>query len=555
MNRRTDKVLPPPPPPLISDLTEGAPAALKTEASNSEFAFNPCECPKDTYTPSSLAYSGSFYVEASQGAPCSTETLLNMITEIVGISTLPLSEVHQSGNSRGTYPSPAPLESGDDSFGDSGVKRQPYTCSGPNPPVYSPDQNCRRYTDDQPSSQVPDPSTSLLSFGSPRAPNPKKTEPKSEAATFPVVVKNEFESSCYEWGAFSKSECLESTFQGETFPMSSDFPPDQQVDVKDLLDTFHPICANPEMEFKVEGGIKQEPCFSDTCSQSYSSPLYNNYLPPPPVGLSNMKPFPEPPQPSNQCDSLYISPAIPSTIDSLLYSSLMPDSFAQSYNNRPTKPPRARKSPAASHGPAKEKPFTCPMESCDRRFSRSDELNRHIRIHTGHKPFQCRICLRSFSRSDHLTTHTRTHTGEKPFSCDVCGKRFARSDERKRHGRVHLKQKEKMEIKPQVNGGAWPFSLPEGIWERELCPFTHAHTHAHLWAFWVCPSWKTSQVTTSQPLSSFCLEIQLTRCRVFIGAERRKEHSSCLSCRSRAQVVKVGEPLHRDLLLFSGAKP
>uniref|UniRef100_A0A665ST81 C2H2-type domain-containing protein n=1 Tax=Echeneis naucrates TaxID=173247 RepID=A0A665ST81_ECHNA len=166
---------------------------------------------------------------------------------------------------------------------------------------------------------------------------------------------------------------------------------------------------------------------------------------------------------SNQCDSLYTSPALPSTIDSILYSSLLPDSFAQSYTTRPAKPPRARKSPAASHGPAKEKPFTCPMESCDRRFSRSDELNRHIRIHTGHKPFQCRICLRSFSRSDHLTTHTRTHTGEKPFSCDVCGKRFARSDERKRHGRVHLKQKEKMEIKPQVTAGAWPFTLPEGM--------------------------------------------------------------------------------------------
>uniref|UniRef100_A0A3B4FR92 C2H2-type domain-containing protein n=1 Tax=Pundamilia nyererei TaxID=303518 RepID=A0A3B4FR92_9CICH len=347
----------------LSNSTEGTPATLKTEASNSEFAFNPCECPKDTYTPSSLAYSGSFYVEASQGAPCSTETLLNMITEIVGISTLPLSEVQQSGNSRGTYPSP----------------RQSYTCSGPTPPVYSPDQTCSRYPDDQAGGQ---------------------------AASFPVVVKNEFESSCYD-------------FQTETFPMSSDFPPDQQMDVKELLDTFPPICPNPEMEFKVEEGIKQEPCFSDTCSQSYSN--------------------------------------------SILYSSLLPDSFAQSYTTRAAKPPRARKSPAASHGPAKEKPFTCPMESCDRRFSRSDELNRHIRIHTGHKPFQCRICLRSFSRSDHLTTHTRTHTGEKPFSCDVCGKRFARSDERKRHGRVHLKQKEKMEIKPQVTTGAWPFTLPEGI--------------------------------------------------------------------------------------------
>nr|XP_057942541.1 early growth response protein 2b [Doryrhamphus excisus] len=440
---------------------EGTPATLKTEASNSEYAFNPCEGTKDTYTPSSLAYSGSFYVEASQGAPCTTETLLNMITEIVGISTMPLSEAQQSANSRGTSYTP-PMDT--THFGD--VKKQPFTCSAPTPPPYPSSDHQTGFSHDQDDLPAPEASTSQLSFSSSLQ---TKAEPKSEAASFPVVVKNEFES--YEWGAFTKSDCLESSFQTETFPMSNDFPPEQQMDVKELLDTFPSMCPNPEVEFKVEGGIKQEPCFSDTCSQSYA---YNGYLPPP-MGLSsNLKPYPEPPQASNQCDSLYASPALPSTIDSILYSSLLSDSFAQSYTARATtstpaatttiKTPRPRKSPASSsHGPAKEKPFTCPMESCDRRFSRSDELNRHIRIHTGHKPFQCRICLRSFSRSDHLTTHTRTHTGEKPFSCDVCGKRFARSDERKRHGRVHQKQKEKMELKPQVTPSAWPFTLAEGI--------------------------------------------------------------------------------------------
>lgn len=115
-------------------------------------------------------------------------------------------------------------------------------------------------------------------------------------------------------------------------------------------------------------------------------------------------------------------------------------------------PVKPRKYPnRPSKTPVHERPYACPVENCDRRFSRSDELTRHIRIHTGQKPFQCRICMRSFSRSDHLTTHIRTHTGEKPFSCDTCGRKFARSDEKKRHAKVHLKQRIKKEKLSQNN--------------------------------------------------------------------------------------------------------
>lgn len=130
----------------------------------------------------------------------------------------------------------------------------------------------------------------------------------------------------------------------------------------------------------------------------------------------------------------------------------LPVTFQGAAALSPTKPastPRKRKSTGGSKSPANvqprrsppppsERPHAC--QYCDARFSRSDELTRHIRRHTGDKPFLCQICMRRFTRSDHLTTHIRTHTGEKPFACETCGRRFARSDEKKRHMKVHQKE-------------------------------------------------------------------------------------------------------------------
>lgn len=55
---------------------------------------------------------------------------------------------------------------------------------------------------------------------------------------------------------------------------------------------------------------------------------------------------------------------------------------------------------------------------CQRTFKNKYILNSHLNSHT--KPFSCSLCNKHFSRSFDLKRHWRLHTGEKPFSCSLC---------------------------------------------------------------------------------------------------------------------------------------
>ncbi|XP_076826274.1 zinc finger protein 1035 [Brachyhypopomus gauderio] len=189
-------------------------------------------------------------------------------------------------------------------------------------------------------------------------------------------------------------------------------------------------------------------------------------------------------------------------------------------------------------------PISCRF--CEKCFSSTYSLSKHLRIHKGNKPFRCLDCGKHFARRGHLVSHKNVH--RRKIQCSVCKMIFPTIGDLLKHRQTHVK-------KGMLKCPDCPMEFKFPVFLRR-----HVATHEN--------KLKSAQTTfehnlTNQKVEQIREDFRCAICqKVFVDSKALSEHclthipktsaSKCQFCKrnfhSRASLI-------RHLRLHTGEKP
>ncbi|CAG9325234.1 unnamed protein product [Blepharisma stoltei] len=95
--------------------------------------------------------------------------------------------------------------------------------------------------------------------------------------------------------------------------------------------------------------------------------------------------------------------------------------------------------------------YCCMENDCGKSFITKFNLKRHVTsVHYKSKKFKCNYCFKSFSSKQNLDEHVFIHTGERPYICDMCLISFRQISQLSLHKRDHAKPLHKSKLQKKA---------------------------------------------------------------------------------------------------------